>query len=75
MRDLEGLTYNLCYLYGKATTSISIPPPVYYADKACDRGRRYLSRVFDQGQQRGTTLVRDADVQVDQYLKETMFYI
>lgn len=64
----------MCYLYGKATTSVSIPPPVYYADKACDRGRRYLSRVFDQGRAKGDP-VKDSDVRVDERLRNSMFYI
>ena len=72
--ELERLTYNLCYLYGKATTSVSIPPPVYYADKACDRGRRYLSKVFDPSQ-RNIGHVDDSDVKICDKLKDSMFYI
>ena len=72
--ELERLTYSLCHLYGKATVSVSIPPPVYYADLACGRGKRYLSRVFDQDQ-RMDQEVRDADVTVHDALKDTMFYI
>ena len=72
--QLEKVTYNLCYLYGKATVSVSIPPPVYYADLACGRGKRYLSRVFDQDQ-RMDHEVGDADVTVNDALKHTMFYI
>lgn len=74
MGELERLTYNMCYLYGKATTSVSIPPPVYYADKACDRGRRYLSRVFDQARAKGDP-VKDSDVRVNEKLRNSMFYI
>ena len=73
--DLERLTYNMCYLYGKATTSVSIPPPVYYADKACDRGRRYLSKVFEQSQQRDKRAVNEDDVKIKDRLNDTMFYI
>ena len=72
--ELERLTYNLCHLYGKATVSVSIPPPVYYADLACGRGKRYLSRVFDQDQDMNAA-VGDADVRVNDALKDTMFYI
>ena len=72
--ELERLTFNLCHLYGKATVSVSIPPPVYYADLACGRGKRYLSRVFDQDQTMDRQ-VRDADVTVHDTLKDTMFYI
>lgn len=72
--ELENLTYRLCHLYGKATVSVSIPPPVYYADLACGRGKRYLSRAFDQDQQMDRE-VGDADVAVHDSLKDTMFYI
>ena len=74
VNQLERLTYHLCHLYGKATVSVSIPPPVYYADLACGRGKRYLSRVFDQDQHMDRA-VGDADVTVHPALKDTMFYI
>ncbi len=73
--DLERLTNNMCYLYGKATTSVSIPPPVYYADKACERGRKYLSKVFEQSEESDMTAVKETDVVLDDHLRNTMFYI
>ncbi|KAF3906958.1 hypothetical protein AA313_de0209849 [Arthrobotrys entomopaga] len=39
---LQTLTHNLCYLFGRATKGVSIVPPAYYADLACDRGRFYI---------------------------------
>ncbi|ESK93551.1 argonaute-like protein [Moniliophthora roreri MCA 2997] len=30
------------YLYGRATRAVSLMPPAYYADQACERGRYYL---------------------------------
>ncbi|KAF3937824.1 hypothetical protein ABW19_dt0206716 [Dactylella cylindrospora] len=39
---LQSLTHNLCYLFGRATKGVSIIPPAYYADLACDRGRFYI---------------------------------
>ena len=44
---LEDLTHNMCYLFGRATKAVSIPPPAYYADFVCERARCYLSRLFD----------------------------
>ncbi|WEW59523.1 hypothetical protein PRK78_004997 [Emydomyces testavorans] len=44
---LEDLTHNLCYLFGRATRAVSICPPAYYADLACERARRYLSNYYD----------------------------
>ncbi|KAF3480882.1 argonaute [Arthroderma uncinatum] len=30
--ELEDLTHNMCYLFGRATKAVSICPPAYYAD-------------------------------------------
>ena len=38
---LHKLTYDMCYLFGRSTGPVSIPPPVFYADLACERSRRY----------------------------------
>ncbi|GJE87996.1 Piwi-domain-containing protein [Phanerochaete sordida] len=35
--QLQGLSYKLCHVYAAATRSVSIPAPVYYADRACTR--------------------------------------
>ncbi|KAF7322559.1 Argonaute-like protein [Mycena chlorophos] len=39
---LQELSYALCHIYAKATRSVSIPAPVYYADLACARGRFHM---------------------------------
>ena len=38
---VQKLTYEMCYLFGRSTGPVSIPPPVYYADLACERSRCY----------------------------------
>ncbi|KAK5454972.1 hypothetical protein LTS15_005692 [Exophiala xenobiotica] len=43
----ENFTHNLCDLFGRATKAVSICPPAYYADLACERARCYLSGLFD----------------------------
>ncbi|KAK5124785.1 hypothetical protein LTR85_001498 [Meristemomyces frigidus] len=45
--QLQDLTNNLCYTYGKSTTAVSYAPPAYYADRLCERGRHYLTPLFD----------------------------
>lgn len=77
--DLEQLTHNMCYMFGRATKAVSICPPAYYADLVCTRARCYLSRFFD-GTHGSTTDGggRDPDanlVTVHPNLKDTMFYI
>ncbi|KAK7022960.1 hypothetical protein VNI00_016850 [Paramarasmius palmivorus] len=34
---------NNSYLYARATRAVSLIPPAYYADQACERGRYYLN--------------------------------
>lgn len=41
------LTYNLCHLWQRATKSVGLCPPAYYADVLCERARAYLGSVFD----------------------------
>lgn len=40
--SLQKLTFNLCHVYARATRSVSIPPPVYYADIVCARAKNHL---------------------------------
>ncbi|KAI7907008.1 Piwi domain-containing protein [Cokeromyces recurvatus] len=37
--SLQELTYNLCYIYGRATRAVSIVPAAYYADLIAARAR------------------------------------
>ncbi|KAF5371721.1 hypothetical protein D9758_003502 [Tetrapyrgos nigripes] len=41
--QLQELSFSLCHIYAKATRSVSIPAPVYYADLACSRLAYHLS--------------------------------
>ncbi|KAH8758030.1 ribonuclease H-like domain-containing protein [Diaporthe sp. PMI_573] len=36
---VEDLTHNICSLFGRATKAVSLCPPAYYADLACERAR------------------------------------
>lgn len=35
--ELKHFSYGLCHVYAKATQSVSIPTPIYYAHHACTR--------------------------------------
>ena len=70
---VEDLTHNMCYLYGRATKAVSICPPAYYADLACERARRYLGRLFDTDSDQDSATA--ADITVHQDLRTRMFYI
>lgn len=58
--ELQGITHNLCYLFGRATRAVSICPPAYYADILCERGRCYLHKYVSGFHPRGE--VFDANV-------------
>ncbi|PGH12484.1 hypothetical protein AJ79_04228 [Helicocarpus griseus UAMH5409] len=81
--ELEDLTHNLCYLFGRATKAVSICPPAYYADLVCERARRYLSHLYDvtpdtsvvSGAGDAASEPTAADVTVHSNLTNTMFYI
>ncbi|KAK5746930.1 hypothetical protein LTR17_000561 [Elasticomyces elasticus] len=45
--QLQTLTNNICYLYGRSTTAVSYASPAYYADRLCERGRHYLKPLFE----------------------------
>ncbi|KAI5830651.1 Piwi-domain-containing protein [Schizophyllum commune Tattone D] len=38
---LQCFTYNLCHVYARATRSVSIPAPTYYADIVCARAKTH----------------------------------
>jgi eukaryotic translation initiation factor 2C len=44
--QLQNLTHSLCYTFARATRSVSLCPPAYYADLLCERGRSYLHGVL-----------------------------
>jgi hypothetical protein len=75
--QLQSLTHNLCYTFARATRSVSICPPAYYADLLCERGRCYLQGVLKGD---GSTAFSLNDPQswqrgVHADLAESMFYL
>ncbi|KAG6860668.1 hypothetical protein C0995_008856 [Termitomyces sp. Mi166 len=41
--EIQRGTHDTSYLYARATKAVSLIPPAYYADLACERGRCYLN--------------------------------
>ncbi|CAN9164259.1 unnamed protein product [Alternaria alternata] len=85
---VEDLTHNMCYLFGRATKAVSLCPPAYYADLACERARCYLANLFDTPTPSGAPSMAGtsaaggagqdpsaADVQIHPRIRDTMFYI
>ena len=73
------MTHSLCYLYGRATKSVSVCPPAYLADLACTRARMYLKPSALQGQTDSLDVADATQVaarlDVHERVKDTMFYI
>ena len=44
--DIQQGTNTLCYLWARATKSVSLAPPAYWADIACERGRCYIREIL-----------------------------
>ncbi|SPO04933.1 related to argonaute like post-transcriptional gene silencing protein QDE-2 [Cephalotrichum gorgonifer] len=47
--DLETITHDLCYMFGRATRAVSICPPAYYADILCERIRIHRGALPEGG--------------------------
>ncbi|KAG6909899.1 hypothetical protein DXG01_014713 [Tephrocybe rancida] len=41
--SMHSLSYALCHVYARATRSVSIPAPVYYADIVCSRAKNHYN--------------------------------
>ncbi|KAJ3897105.1 hypothetical protein F5879DRAFT_814218, partial [Lentinula edodes] len=41
--EIQQGTHDSTYLYAKGTTAVSLMPPAYYADLACEREHCYLN--------------------------------
>lgn len=63
--DLQMLTYYLCYTYGRATRSVSIATPAYYAHHVCTRIKQMLAGVEAQQSSASPT-----DIDLERALKE-----
>lgn len=82
---VEDLTHNLCYLFGRTTSAVSICPPAYYADLVCERARCYLSELYDPstasssgsvvGGGPATQEPQSNMVKLHENVQDTMFYI
>ncbi|KAI8238932.1 hypothetical protein K4K55_002429 [Colletotrichum sp. SAR 10_96] len=79
--QLEKLTHNICYLFGRATKAVSICPPAYYADIVCERARLHRPHLFDVSDAASTatgasqTATPSNAIQVHPNLRDTMYYI
>ena len=80
-------THHFSYQYVRATKAVSLVPPAYYADLACERARCYLNRYFvskdikakgKRTKEQMEKVLQDAKKEwsgVHDNLKNSMFYI
>ncbi|OAA51893.1 QDE2-like protein [Metarhizium rileyi] len=78
--ELERLTHELCYLFGRATKAVSICPPAYYADIVCERARAHRPEYDVSDVESIVTTGSDSSGagsarQVHESLKNSMYYI
>ena len=77
------MTNSMAYTYGRATRSVSLPPPAYYADLAAERAPRWMSKYFEpssseRGSDNGAGAAESGDVpeiELHVDLEWTMWYI
>ncbi|KAF5350531.1 hypothetical protein D9756_008708 [Leucocoprinus leucothites] len=85
---IQALTNSVCYMFARASKSVSLVSPAYYADLACERGRCYLHELLQGIQKDGGTATSGDEQQVrkeaDSYwgrgptgpnIKDIMFYL
>lgn len=80
--ELERLTHELCYLFGRATKAVSICPPAYYADIVCERARAHRPEWFEESDVESVSTVSEQTGrseargrQVHEAVRDTMYYI
>lgn len=74
--QLEQLTHDMCYLFGRATKAVSICPPAYYTDLVCTRARVHNSHLFDDVSDTASTVSGAAELtRATPGLQDSMYYI
>ncbi|KAL6303624.1 Piwi-domain-containing protein [Sparassis latifolia] len=53
--QLQQGTHTASYGYVRATKAVSLVPPAYYADLACERGRSYINSIMEAGEDKTST--------------------
>jgi len=78
--DLQELSFALCHVYAAATRSVSIPAPVYYADRLCARADFQFKPEMDYADETSTdtsefSLKRWQDGLGQSVLRQQMYFI
>lgn len=77
--EVQSFTHNLSYLFNRATKAVSLIPPAYYADLACERGRQYLHSTLAEARSSTSEAFAAANAEwtrdVHPSLRDSTFYI
>ncbi|PCH34807.1 Piwi-domain-containing protein [Wolfiporia cocos MD-104 SS10] len=69
-------THTTSYLYARATKAVSLVPPAYYADLACERARYYLNDLLNLADERSSAgsrgRDRDSEAEKERIYQEAM---
>ncbi|KAF9480194.1 argonaute-like protein [Pholiota conissans] len=65
---MQNISFSLCHVYARATRSVSIPAPVYYADIACARAKNHYAPGSDfDPSDAGTVIGAQAESQLEAF--------
>jgi len=64
---MQNLSFALCHVYARATRSVSIPAPVYYADIVCSRAKNHYTPGSDLDLAETATTTSHADTQLEAF--------
>ncbi|KAJ3822248.1 ribonuclease H-like domain-containing protein [Lentinula raphanica] len=69
INKIRELAFSLCHVYAKATRSVSIPAPVYYADLACARGSFHYApnSAYNLNSDAGSTVSSGHELNLDEW--------
>ncbi|KAF5318181.1 hypothetical protein D9619_012093 [Psilocybe cf. subviscida] len=58
---IQQLSFALCHTYAPSTRSVSIPAPIYYADRVCSRAKTHFDSDFSDGSTQASGTTFDVD--------------
>jgi eukaryotic translation initiation factor 2C len=75
---VQKLTYEMCYLFCRATRAVSICPPVYYADILAYRARYHTSMEWEEsisGERASSVISETSFAKVVPQLEDVMYFV
>lgn len=74
--DVHKLSYQLCYTFARCTRSVSVVPPVYYAQLAATRARCFLNEASDGASTAGSLSGSSYEfLDVHKNIQDSMFFM